>query len=149
MSPGIIDTNIQTQIMSAKPIFVIRKPHMSEADRKDFIQLMNEQLQGDYHVLLFESNDKISFSFQMFSDHEIEPIELEALKQHISPWHDIATPPDSDRDVILFWNYEATDWYKAHYENGFWYDSDGEPFTEITMKAMTHWKEVGTPNPER
>ena len=70
--------------MSRKPIFVIQTPHLNEADRKEFIETMNGQLAEDYHVLIYDNADEDSFKFRIFSDHEIEPIEIEKLKELVN-----------------------------------------------------------------
>lgn len=68
--------------MNRKPIFIIRTPHFSnDADRTEFNEMMNKELADSYHLLIFDSADEDTFKFQMFSDHEIEPIELEKLKK--------------------------------------------------------------------
>ena len=66
--------------MSVKPIFIIGLP--SGVDHSELLNAA-EDISQDYHVFVYtdESNE---FKFQVFSDHEIEPIELENLKEIIS-----------------------------------------------------------------
>lgn len=69
----------------SKPIFVIQLPNATS----DFVKNMSEKLTGrmeDYHVLVLGTEGTMikEPKFQLFSDKEIEPIELEKLKEIIS-----------------------------------------------------------------
>lgn len=69
-----------------KPIFIITLPFFPKTeDDIHFIEYKHKQsnpdLHKDYHVLFgFDGNLK-NLQYQMFSDKEIEPIELDKLKE--------------------------------------------------------------------
>ena len=63
--------------MDRKPIFVIGLP--IEVDHSEFLNAA-EHLQEDYHILI-HTDDSNEFKCQVFSDHEIDPIQLEVLKR--------------------------------------------------------------------
>lgn len=75
----------------AKPIFIATFGHFPEdvVQRNDIISHF-EDLKEDYHVfVLFEdwNGESHKSKFQVFSDKEIEPTELERLKELVnSPW---------------------------------------------------------------
>lgn len=58
---------------------------MTDQEREEFRKMMKKELDQDYHVFIYNSEDQKDMEFQMFSDHEIEPIELEKLKELVMP----------------------------------------------------------------
>lgn len=68
----------------AKPIFLIGVPVDShEAEVEKLKHWGFSKLADDYHVLIYRMRDKSPMKFQLFSDKEIEPIELENLKEEL------------------------------------------------------------------
>ena len=70
----------------AKPIFIINFGKMpgTAKDRDEIIHHFNF-LKQDYHIIiLFEDRFPADTTFQMFSDKEIDPIELDKLKELVN-----------------------------------------------------------------
>ena len=65
----------------AKPIFIITIPYEAQLQEVEHYRGIVKKLEGDYHVLLVGGDD---LNFKMFSDKEIEPIQLEELKNIVS-----------------------------------------------------------------
>jgi len=64
-----------------KPIFVTYIPNTVSCERFSEIQkTLKEELKEEYHLLVV-SKDVKEFEFQMFSDKDIAPIELDKLKE--------------------------------------------------------------------
>ena len=74
----------------AKPIFILkfRRLPSSEDERNLFMNELKEtlkEIKEEYHILvIFEDLPDKGFDAQIFSDKEIEPIELEKLKEMIA-----------------------------------------------------------------
>ena len=67
--------------MMPKPIFIIVIPGFPPQDKLAEIRnRYNNQLAEDYHVIVLHGGSS-GYEFKMFSDKEIEPIELEKLKE--------------------------------------------------------------------
>jgi hypothetical protein len=68
----------------AKPIFVVRiKKHLPEVEFDSLANRLRDMLY-DYHVFLINPNDDTQcrdIEFQLFSDKEIKPIDLDRLKE--------------------------------------------------------------------
>lgn len=63
-----------------KPIFIISIPHLPDT-KLDFSEIVTKEIQDDYHVIINVDPEIRSCKYQMFSDHEIEPIQIEKLKE--------------------------------------------------------------------
>ena len=66
-----------------KPIFIVTVPSYFSEGEIDGIKEGLKHIGEDYHVLVVTGNVEDP-EFKMFSDHEIEPIELEKLKELIN-----------------------------------------------------------------
>lgn len=63
----------------AKPIFIITIPQTNNEEMREWEKAI-EMIKQDYHcILVSERVDKVEF--KLFSDKEIEPIEIEKLKE--------------------------------------------------------------------
>lgn len=74
----------------AKPIFImfygtknVETSYVKE-NITAWANALGERIGMDYHTILVEMVEEIGFRFQMFSDKEIEPIELEKLKEIVN-----------------------------------------------------------------
>lgn len=70
-----------------KPIFVIKTCSISREGFETFKQSIRkkvEEIEKDYHVLIVAGTELDYWKFQVFSDHEIKPIELEKLKEIVN-----------------------------------------------------------------
>ena len=63
-----------------KPIFIISLPRATQDHVKSVFKNIPIQLKYDYHVLVYSDMSILDVKFQLFSDKEIEPIELQKLK---------------------------------------------------------------------
>lgn len=66
-----------------KPIFIIQLPRVKSQQEFEAYKNAVKSFESDYHILMYEDHNEESASFKMFSDHEIEPIKLEELKELI------------------------------------------------------------------
>ena len=67
-----------------KPIFIIRLPKtMSDADAAKYANQVFEhtEVNKDYHLFLFRSEEFSEMDFKLLSDRDIEPATIEELKE--------------------------------------------------------------------
>ena len=68
-----------------KPIFIVNIPLCESKEQFELVTRQFESLKEDYHVLIVEDIMTCSkIRFKMYSDHEIEPIEMEKLKEIVN-----------------------------------------------------------------
>ena len=65
----------------AKPIFIMQLSISNPEGLNEWVNSIRKKVEEDYHfICLFDMNLK-HHDFKVFSDREIEPIELEKLKE--------------------------------------------------------------------
>lgn len=69
-----------------KPIFVMTLAFSGPPNKEasDYIDKLKNDLSADYHVIMVMDELAEENRYQMFSDHEIEPIKLEELQEIVS-----------------------------------------------------------------
>lgn len=73
------DTKLERFMSERKPIFVITIPFCGQETWVALGEYIREKgLEKDYYVFILTGNEP---KFQMFSDKEIEPIQIEELKE--------------------------------------------------------------------
>lgn len=66
----------------AKPIFIINAPHI-DVEELEGLKKAISVFSDDYFTLIINENRE-DWKFQMFSDKEIEPIELQKLQELVN-----------------------------------------------------------------